>query len=376
MSFLETVKQGRLGKNEGLPNGLGSLNKYIFNTQPKRYYLFGGETGTGKTTMVDQMFVFAPYLYTLEYPEVKVNWKYYSLEQSILSKKISWASKMLYHKYGLRLPSAYLTGKGKNRVSEEHYKLCVTVDEFVETMTAKLDMVDSGITPSQFKNDLFRYGKKKGTWLTRPLYNEVGEQRKNKAGNLMIEIFGWTPNDPEEKHLFLIDHIAYADLEYPSLKQNIDTISRAIVWFREKTNWTFAVIQQFNTELASVERQKFKKSAISPQRVDFGDSRYTFQDADVVFGIINPYNYDIMEYQGYDVSKLEGFGIWTFLMKNRHEGPAGRVIPYLMDPVGGMLHELPESTGTDLLAIEMAGGSDPMENLYAMAQEISNQNQF
>lgn len=367
--FLKRVDAGRLGLNEGLPNGLKTLNRYIYGTQKSRYYLLGGESGTGKTTLADFMFLFEPYRYLKLTPNVKVRWKYYSFEQGRRAKEDSWASKILYDSYQKRLPVSYILSKGSNRVSEEDYQLCMKVAGQIDGMFEYIDMVDVAITPSQFKNDMFRYGSEHGTWHTRPLLDSSGNPRINpKTEKKIMEVYGWTPKDPEENHIIIMDHIAYAALEFATLKQNIDTISRSIVFFREITTWTFVVIQQFNTDLASIERQKFKKNAIAPQRVDFGDSKYTYQDADVVFGMLNPYAYDIMEFQDYKIDRLRGYAIWAFLMKNRHDGPANRAVPLFMDPVAGTFTELPEPTSAAFVDM---GGEDAVEPFYDKADEFN-----
>lgn len=367
--FIKNVDRGRLGLNEGLPNGLQSINRYIYSTQKKRYYLLGGESGSGKTTALDSMFLFAPYEYMLANPGVEINFENYSFEQGRESKEASWASKIIHRKFGLRLPVAYIMSKGKNRVTDEHYQLCMQVAGYIDGMFQHMRMIDVPVTPSQFKADLFRYGAKHGTWKQRPLLDASGNVRKHsKTGRDLMEVYGWEPKNPEAHHIFLMDHIAYAAMEYSTLKQNIDTISRTIVFFREITNWTFAVLQQFNTELASVERQKFKKNAIAPQRVDFGDSRYTYQDADVVLGLMNPYAYDIPEFHGYNVARMEGYAIWMFLMKNRHDGPAARAIPHFMDPVAGTFEEIPEAMNAAVVELT---GEDPLEPFYERAREFN-----
>lgn len=179
--FLKNVDRGRLGLNEGLPNDLGSMNRYIFNTQRKRYYLLGGESGTGKTTMLDATFLFAPYVYMKLNPGIKVHWKYYSFEQGREAKENAWGSKVMFNQFGIRLPVAYILSKGKNRISDEHYQLCLKVGEEIEELFEHIDMIDVPVSPSQFKEDMFRYGQKHGTWKTRVLLGSNGKPKRNKA---------------------------------------------------------------------------------------------------------------------------------------------------------------------------------------------------
>lgn len=343
--YVSRVQRGLDGLNKGLPNGIGTMNKYLYGTQKGRYYLIGGESGTGKTTITDFMFLFAPYRHLKEYMgtsnEISIKWTYFSFEQSTDTKIDSWASKYIFDTYNQRLPSAYLLGKTSKRVTKEHLKWCNEAEAYIEDMLDHVEMIDTPISPSAFKNKLIRYGSAHGTWHTQPILDSKGDPILDKNGKKNLEIIGWTPKNPETTHIFIMDHVAYAMLEKKDIKTNIDDISTTIVFFREKAKWTFAIIQQFNTELASVDRLKHSKNALAPQRVDFGDSRYTYRDADVVLGLLNPYAYDLKEYGNYDIMGMGGYAIWLFLMKNRHDGPASKSLPLFMDPVSGIFTEIP-----------------------------------
>ena len=53
MTFEERIQAGLAGKYQGLNNGLGRINKYIFGVQRACYTLLGGLSGSAKTTLVD-----------------------------------------------------------------------------------------------------------------------------------------------------------------------------------------------------------------------------------------------------------------------------------------------------------------------------------
>lgn len=379
-SFLTQVDWGLTDNAIGLPNGLGSMNSYIYGTQMARYYLFGGESGSGKTTIVDAAFVLNPYfgLRSEEYSKFKLYVNYFSFEQSARTKESKWASHIIYKNEGIWIPPSLSLGKTKSRLTKEQYQYCVKANDELNEMLDTIEILDTPMGPSDILNYLIRYGKKHGKWSFEVKMDQYGKPMLDKMKRPIKTISGWTPNDLNARHEFIVDHIAYANIEKKSLKENIDFISRTFVKFREVTHsWTFVVIQQFNTELSSVERQKFKKSALAPQRVDFGDSRYTFQDADVVFGTLNPYKYDILEdFQGYkDIDKFKGLATWLFLMKNRHEGPADKSIPYLMDPVGLTVEEIPDPEETRVM-VELGGMEDPLIAFYEKAEEITKLNKL
>lgn len=377
-TYLDQIKYGKSGSAKGIENGLGSMNKHIHYTQQSRYYLLGGESGSGKTTLGDFAFILSPFhaLKTEEFSHLKMSVNYWSLEQSRFTKESKWASHFIKTEFGVYIPPALALGKLKTLLTKEQEEFCFKANEHLEELLDAVNIIDSPSGPSDIEAYLIRYGNMKGKWITYKKLDSNGNPKLNKMKKPIFGISGWIPNDPNERHIFFIDHIAYANLEKKSLKENIDYISRLFVKFRELTHsWTFVVIQQFNTELASVERQKFKKSALAPQRMDFGDSRYTFQDADVVWGILNPYKYDILDsYQGYqDIARFEGLAIWAFLIKNRHDGGADKSIPYLMDPVALTFEEIPDPEETKVL-VEMGSMEDPLIEFYEKAETISNLN--
>lgn len=332
-SFLAEVARGRMGHNEGLPNGLKKINGHIHNTQRSRYYLIGADSNVGKSTFMDYAFVLTPYEWAKQ-AGVKVNWLYFSFEIAKSAKRSGWASKIINNRYNLRLPVAYILSRGKFRVSDEHWQLCVAINDELEELMGAMNMVDEPITPSAFRKALKYYAEQKGKFVYETYQDSDGVEKER--------ICDWIPHDPTEHHIIAMDHIAYADMERGfTKKQNMDTISQTCVYFRNRCNFTFAIIQQFNTELSSIERQKFKKGAIAPQRVDFGDSTYTYRDADVVLGLLKPALFDFNEFMGYDVTQLRENLVFLYLMKNRHDGMANVVCPLFMDPVLGTFKDLP-----------------------------------
>ena len=66
-----------------------------------------------------------------------------------------------------------------------------------------------------------------------------------------------------------------------------------------------------------------KAAAIIPTRLDFGDSKATFRDAEVVIGLVKPYLFDIEDFWGINTSKVSSGGMGDYmiaqcLMKNRY----------------------------------------------------------
>ena len=125
------------------------------------------------------------------------------------------------------------------------------------------------------------------------------------------------------------------------MKQTMDLWSKYIVTLRNIFGLTFIGIQQFNTEMTTYHRMNKKGDGlIAPQRIDFGDSRYTFRDANVVWGLVKPSIYDIDTYNGYDIKKLKDYFVMMHLMKNRH-GAFHKALPIFLNPIAGIITPLP-----------------------------------
>lgn len=141
----------------------------------------------------------------------------------------------------------------------------------------------------------------------------------------------------------VLDHIALVGVEQSfGTKQLMDLMSKYFVALRNLFELTPIVVQQFNSELTTMNRDSYKKvteGSIAPQRVDFGDSTYTYRDADIVFGLISPAKFDMKSFHGYDVTKYNSMLIILFLMKNRY-GEADQAIPLFLDPISGTFHDI------------------------------------
>jgi hypothetical protein len=138
-----------------------------------------------------------------------------------------------------------------------------------------------------------------------------------------------------------------------TLKGAMDKLSRYFVILRNQFNCTVIAIQQFSTDLMAAKREKAlsatgsKQSVmIAPQRLDFGDSKTTFRDADVVIGLVKPSDFELSEFQGYDLSPtkqggLGGYFLVMYLMKHR-QGPSDKKFAIFINYVAGMCYDLPQ----------------------------------
>lgn len=340
--FIYQVKRGMTGANVGIGNGLHNVNKYIYGTHTARYYLIGADSSVGKTTIADFMYVlkFWEDAKRLKRP-VKIF--YCSFEVAKLDKIARWCSYYIFIRYQVRLPSDYILGRIEGRlVTAEHEKMIMVAYQMVTEIMKDIHFLDNVVHPTAiFESLIEHHFEKAGTVLRTDVSEE--ERAKGRKGYVL----GYIPRDPNLMTMLVIDHLALTGTEQKlDTKGIMDRMSKYCIVLRNIFHCTECIIQQFSTDLMSFHRTNKKNpESIAPQRLDFGDSKATFRDADVVFGLVNPLSYDFDKFLGYTMMSDTGEGLGQcframYLMKNRY-GPSGRVLPLFLDGVSGIVYDLP-----------------------------------
>lgn len=348
--FLWQLKRGGSGQNIGLDNGLSNINKYIYGTHKARYYLIGAESSVGKTTIGDFMYVFNAWA-SAKRQGRKIRILYLSFEIGRVDKLFRWASYYIFMKHGVRLPSDYLQGRIHGKLpTTAHQQMVLEAYSIITEMLKDVTIVQDSIHPTAIFESVITVLEGNGT-VHRAEISEA-DKKKNKKGY----VTGYTETDPNAITILYADHLALAASEmHLETKGIMDKLSKYAIVLRNLFHVTVIFIQQFSTDMMSTYRGNFGKKdagSITPQRIDFGDSKATFRDADVVFGAVKPQK-DMENFMGYNLSKFEGLGdcfVALYLMKNRY-GPANRMLPLFLDGAAGIAYDLPLEPN-NILAME------------------------
>lgn len=321
----------------------------LFGIHQATYTLIGADSGVGKSSL-------ANYVYVLEaYNQALITGKrfkifYYSFEISEEVLIMKWLTYVVKVQHDVDLHVDYIQGRIKGmELSDEHNEMVDEALDYVHQMLKIITIFDTPRNPTAIFHQMIDYAEESGK-VERT--EQVDKKRKDKDGKpkKTTYITGFTPNDPEEIVEIIIDHVALSTPEQGmNIKETIDLLSKYMVFGRNRFGYSPLLIQQFNSEMQSVERRKFKAAALAPQRMDFGDSKYTYRDADIVIGMINPSFFDISEFYGYSILPggkeghmyyLGEFFVMAFIMKNRY-GMTNVPIPMLMHGMCGTFYDLP-----------------------------------
>jgi hypothetical protein len=343
--FLWQLKRGIQGHNVGFDNGRTHLNKYLHGTHKARYYLIGGESGAGKTTIGDFMYVLRLW-FAAKAMNRRIKIVYLSYEIGKVEKMYRWCSYFIFLKYGIRLPSDYLQGHIQGRPPSGRH-----VEMILEAYTTVRQMLDSRevviVEDVQHPTAVFE-------GVIRDVFEPNGkverdtvapeEAKKGKKGYIR----GYTEHDPDLMTMIVVDHLALTGSEMGlDTKGVMDKMSKYMIVLRNMFHCSGLFIQQFSTDMMSAYRSNYGKkdqAAIKPTRLDFGDSKATFRDADVVKGYIKPQT-EMDNFYDYNLAspKKGGLGqyfVAEYLMKNRY-GPSGKLLPLFVDYVTGWCCDLP-----------------------------------
>ena len=331
-SFMRDFYRGQQGLGIGVLTPLKEHDKYLFGIQPATYYLIGAESGAGKTTFADFLFFLSLY-YTCKNSKIPLKIHYYSYEINKKRKRQRLVSYLLYEYYKVRISVNDLSGKSRRKFTKEELQQIISVNEEVKSFMSNIIFHDEPLNPTGVYKDMMAFAKQNGKFEEEE-YEKVslkpdGSQSIKKEKRIV----GYTPNDPNLMVVVITDHVALSETERGfDTKKTIDKHSEYGVYLRNRCGYTWVDIQQFNTELTSAYRKAENEHSIAPQRLDFGDSKYTYRNADIVIGLINPILYEVSKICGYLVPKLNGKLIVSYIMKNR-DGEASQRIPMLIDPV-------------------------------------------
>ena len=350
--FIYQIMKGREGSYTGLSNGLQRINKYIHGVQQGKIYLIGGASGGGKTTVSDFMFVLSTWLDAkTQGRPIKI--LYCSFEVSRRNKEAKWCAYYIGVKYGISLPIDYLLGRIENNyLSDDELNYVREGWQFVQEFTKDVLVLDDAVNPTAIYEGAIHEYARYGT-VTRQQSKE--DKEKNRPG----KVVGYKPFPQFENMLFMlfIDHLKLTMTERGyDTKKTMDTMSGYCVKLKNRFKTTSVLLQQFNSELQHSRREAVLKNGgknteayLIPDKLDFGDSKATYENADYVLGLVQPSQFQLKTFFGYDCSN-NGFGnffIMMFLMKNRESGQAGIMLPLYLNPITSHVYDLYDSSNPD-----------------------------
>lgn len=330
--FQQLVQKGIDGKNTLIPVGFPRLNNHV-GVGKNFYIMIGGESGTGKTALTDEMFVLNPYEWYVanrDSTDKKLRVIYFSMERSKTHKIAKWVCLRLWLKYNILIDVPRILGW---RMDKEPIPPFVRekIDECKAYFEQMLDIVqikDGATNPTGMYNYCRSISLSEGKLVKAnseeiriiTAKNPKGELVKtfdedkfiyNKAGTKVIyetirvngeEMFipqyfkKYVPDDDEVVNVFIGDHNGKWKSERGyNEKQTLDKTSEYYAELRDVYGWCIIAVNQFNRNISNTTRRV--KMDLSPEKQDFKGSGNMYEDADFVCAIFNPYESGLKEFK-------------------------------------------------------------------------------
>ena len=283
------VNKGLGDFNRGIPMGFDRLTRYV-GIRKGMYYLIGGNTGSGKTSFIDDAFVLNPvdwYLSSANKTNIKLKIIYRSMERNSTYKLAKWISRKIFVDHGKLIPVGKLLGWTDKMTPDEH-DLFLMYEDYANEMKEVITLIGGPENPVGIAKELKTYAEANGRIEQLDKWNKI-----------------YVPNDPTQITMVVVDHIGLlkTTTAQPSKKEAIDKMSDELRYARDFYGYSPVVVSQFNRSISNPSR--LKNGDVEPQLEDFADSSSTQNDADVVMALFDPMRYKVADPSGYDLDKLK-----------------------------------------------------------------------
>ncbi len=314
------------------------------------YILLGGMPGSGKTAIVDSVFLLDLYDWwtkNKDTTKVRPYWIYRSMERNQVYKRAKWLAYKMFkdHKILIDVPTIFNWPNKMYDLTPGLIKLMDSYDEYFDQLFEEFVQIISGPeNPTGIYKHVWAY-------FTKPengelLYKEVDSLDDN--GNKIKKkiIAGYNSKKPNVITFHITDHIGKISGERGfNDKQILDKHSEYMGHCRDLFGLVPIDISQLNRNVEDTYRNVKTEIDVMPQ--DFKGSADIYENADIAIGMLNPYKLSAMNFAGYDIPKFvseAGHNRYRSmkLLKNSY-GVDDVRISYLFLGENGIMKELPSA---------------------------------
>lgn len=324
--FTSEILSRRNGEKSGIPTNLNFSE--FSQIERDTYYLVGGETGTGKTSFVDHVFLMnALEEYIVDGEDKNFFCLYFSMEVSRKRKLLKLAVNKLYRDKVLTqkkrpIDINMLLSKNKPLTDSgiEHVK---GLETFFKVLQDKVNIYEIPKTASETLEQIENFVNKHLELHTEEFLNEITNKKVTK------ETWVHKSNKKPAFLLIIYDHIALLQKSRGSTfaKDQMDELSAGFVAKRNKYELCICGIQQLKAKNSFLVQ---KEHELYPTLDDFSDSKNMQKDANVVLTIFSPARYELKEYKDYNITTLRDRYRSVYKLKDRDgQGLGDRSLLYV-----------------------------------------------
>lgn len=298
---------------------LGDLGSQLA-TSEEMYISVGGPGGSGKTGFVIHNFVMTPFI---AWQQGKFNktpmWYWWNTERPlkyVVGRMHCW---LMFFRFGkiIGLPTLF-------NLSNRKWELTDIDKQQIANTTDELNLL--------LKHIRFHTG--------RPTFEDLQAADFEKAKALgTFEGENYTRTNTSTFIFRIIDHVNNVLWGNQGERKTVIDISDQSSLCRDKYGWCVVDISQFNQEIFDTYRQM--KTRLRVRKKDWFGSSKISNNADIMLGILDPKEFDLNRFMGYDLTEAESRirGVWV--CKNSYD-QSNTQLPFLFFGESGFSYELGE----------------------------------
>lgn len=329
------------GKINCIPSPLRRFSDDFVGIEQGCFYCITGSTKSSKTQIMNYLFLYNAIIYAYKHPDqLRVRTLYYPLEETQEAITTRFMCFLLYtlSKGKIRISSEDLRSTKADKPVRQDIIDMLKTREFQDILT----FFENHVTfipdknPTGILHQAKVYADNNGITYLKDL------EIKDKNGNIIEtrKVFDYyTPTDPDEYVMIIIDHISLIDTERGmDLRESINKLSEYMVMLRNRYHYIPIIVQQQSTETNNLDA--FKMNKIRPTVAGLADSKYVARDCNIILGMTNPAAFDLIDYMGYNISKMRSSARFLEVVINRN-GQSNGIIGLYFDGACNYFRELP-----------------------------------
>ena len=326
-----------------IPFPFPRFRAWVPGIETAKFIVVTANQKVGKSKFCDYLFVYEPLFFILEHPEMRVKVLYFTLEMSPEEKYNEFLCHLLFRLDGIEVSPTELKSTDRDHPIDEKILELLESDKYQRYIKAFEDMVEY-IDGQRNPTGINKYCRDYA--LAHGHLNFKKGKRKDPITDKIIDADvvdndnPYTPDDPEERRIIIIDNASNLSLESGLKKmETIDKMSKYGITLRNQLSYIFVLIQHQAQAQEGIENQKLNK--MKPSSDGLADCKTTTRDANMVIGLYSPFKYGLREYEGYDITKFRNHIRFMEVIEDRDYGASGQICPLFFDGAVSTFNELP-----------------------------------
>lgn len=343
---LKTRRQRVLeGKYNCIPFPFPRFKKLFPGVEQEKFIVITANQKIGKSKFTDYLLVYEPLFFSMEHPELKVKILYFTLEMSPAAKRDEFYCHLLYRLDGIRISPTDLRSTDQEKPVDEKILELLESEKYqpyINKFNEMVEFIEDDKNPTGINKRCRDYALANGhlNFKTIDVTDPLDESKIIRK-SIVDPDNPYTPNDPEEYRIVVVDNASNLALESGMKKmENIDKLAKYGITLRNQLKYIFVLIQHQAQAQEGIENQKLNK--IKPSSDGLADCKTTTRDANFVIGLYSPFKYGLKEYEGYDITRFRNHIRFMEVIEDRDYGANGSICPLFFDGAVSTFIELPK----------------------------------